>query len=332
MKVRQPTLPSPPRKSSGHIGPSRLPIRVRRTCRASWLRCLTGALAGALVLAVALIAGELWVGSLPVWREWGPGFLSGRVWDPTSGQFGALPFLAGTLITSALALALALPVSLGIALLLVGFTPRPMESPLIFLVDFLAGVPSVVFGLWGIFVLAPLMESHLIPFVVASPLGRLDLIGSAGSGFSLLTAGLVLALMTIPLTAALIREALAAVPRTQWEGALALGCTRWEALRHVILAQAWTGIWAAAVVGLGRALGETMATVMTIGNRPDLTLDLLQGGSTLTAVIASEFVVTTSDMHMASLVAMGLILFGVSFALHGAGRLVVLGLHRGARS
>ncbi|TVR59799.1 MAG: phosphate ABC transporter permease subunit PstC [Gemmatimonadales bacterium] len=285
-------------------------------------------MAGTVILGTVLIAGELWIGSLPVWREWGLAFLSGRDWNPAAGRFGALPFVAGTLVTSTLALAMALPVSLGMAFLLVGFTPRPMEGPLVFLMDLLAALPSVVFGLWGIFVLVPLVEFRLVPLLVASPLGALPLLGPAGSGFSLLTAGLVLALMMIPLTAALIREALAAVPRSQWEGALALGCTRWEALRHVVLAQAKVGVWVAVGVGFGRALGETMAVVMTIGNRPDLTFDLLQGGSTLTAVIAHEFPASTGEMHMASLVALGLILLILSFGFHGMGRLAILGMQR----
>lgn len=302
--------------------------RVVDAVHRRWFRYLTGSLALLVVLVAIVIVQQLWDSSRPAWSEWGLEFLARTEWDPVRGEFGALPFIVGTVMTSALALAIALPVSLGIAILLSEYAPRALRDPLIFVVELLAAVPSVVFGLWGIFVLAPLVQRHLIPWLAATPLGWLPFFGEPGPGYTIFTAGLILAVMIIPIIASLSREAIMAVPRDQREGALALGATRWEATRHVVLAYARPGIFSAAVLGLGRALGETMATTMTIGNSLGLTFDYFAPGNSMTAIIANELREAASQIHVSALVAIGLVLFALSFVLNTVGRLLVMGVDR----
>jgi phosphate transport system permease protein len=301
-----------------------LPERVSRAVAQRWFRYLTGALALVVVALIGLVLYELWVGSRPAWQEWGLAFVTRTEWDPVRGEFGAFPFIVGTLLTSLMALAMALPVSLGIAILLTEYAPRAVRDPLIFLVELLAAVPSVVFGLWGIFVLAPLMQRHIMPAIAASPLGLLPFFGEPGPGYTLFTASVILAIMIVPIIASLSREVLLAVPRDQKEAALALGATRWEAVRHVVLAYGKPGLFSAAILGLGRALGETMATTMTIGNKLGLSMDYFQPGYSMTAIIANELREAATEIHVSALVAVGLILFVLSFVLNTAGRLLVL--------
>ncbi len=302
--------------------------RVSRTIAERWFRYVTGLLAAVVVALIGIVLYELWVGSRPAWDIWGLSFLTRTEWDPVRGEFGALPFIAGTLLTSLMALALALPVSLGIAILLTEYAPRAVRDPLIFVVELLAAVPSVVFGLWGIFVLAPLMQRHVMPAVAGSPLGRLPFFGEPGPGYTLFTASVILAIMIIPIIASLSREVLLAVPRDQKEAALALGATRWEATRHVVLAYGRSGLFSAAILGLGRALGETMATTMTIGNKLGLTLDYFQPGYSMTAIIANELREAATEIHVSALVAVGFVLFLLSFVLNTIGRVLVLRLGR----
>jgi phosphate transport system permease protein len=290
-----------------------------------WFRYATGAIAALVVALVLLIIYELWVGSSEVWTEWGLSFLTRTEWNPVRGEFGALPFIVGTLLTSLMALAIALPISLGIAILLTEYAPRLVRDPLIFLVELLAAIPSVVLGLWGIFVLAPLMQARVMPAIAASPLGWLPIFGEPGPGYTLFTASIILAIMIIPIIASLSREVLLAVPRDQKEAALALGATRWEAMRHVVLSYGRAGIFSAAVLGLGRALGETMAATMTIGNKLGLTYDYFQPGYSMAAIIANELREAATEIHVSALVAIGLVLFVLSFVLNTIGRLI---LHR----
>jgi phosphate transport system permease protein len=303
-----------------------VPERVSRAVAQRWFRYLTGALALVVVALIGLVLYELWVGSRPAWQEWGLSFVTRTQWDPVRGEFGALPFIVGTLLTSLMALAMALPVSLGIAILLTEYAPRAVRDPLIFLVELLAAVPSVVFGLWGIFVLAPLMQRHIMPAIASSPLGLLPFFGEPGPGYTLFTASVILAIMIVPIIASLSREVLLAVPRDQKEAALALGSTRWEAVRHVVLAYGKPGLFSAAILGLGRALGETMATTMTIGNKLGLSLDYFQPGYSMTAIIANELREAATEIHVSALVAVGLVLFLLSFVLNATGRVLVLRL------
>jgi phosphate transport system permease protein len=238
-------------------------------------------------------------------------------------SFGALPFIAGTLLTSTLALLIAVPVSLGIAILLSEYAPAWLRDPLSFLVELLAAIPSVVYGLWGLFVLAPFMRDTVNPAIEASPLGQLPFFGSPGLGLSMLTASVVLAIMVVPIVAAISREVLLAVPGSQREAALALGLTRWEAVRHAVLSYGRAGIFGAAILGLGRALGETMAVTMLIGNQPRLTFDFFEAGYSMSAVIANEFAEAVTPVHVSSLVAVGLLLFLLSFIVNMGARLLV---------
>jgi phosphate transport system permease protein len=297
---------------------------VSRAVAQRWFRYVTGLLAFVVVVLIAVVFYELWIGSAAAWQQWGLSFITRTEWDPVRGQFGALPFIVGTLLTSLMALALALPVSLGIAILLTEYAPGAVREPLIFLVELLAAVPSVVFGLWGIFVLAPLMQRHVMPAIAGSPLGLLPFFGEPGPGYTLFTASVILAIMIVPIIASLSREVLLAVPRDQKEAALALGSTRWEATRHVVLAYGKPGLFSAAILGLGRALGETMATTMTIGNKLGLSVDYFQPGYSMTAIIANELREAATEIHISALVAIGLTLFVLSFVLNTAGRLLVL--------
>jgi phosphate transport system permease protein len=306
-------------------GPGRLE-RLARAARQRWFRYLTGLCAAIVVALIGIVLYELWDGSRETWQTWGLSFLGRTEWNPVRGEFGALPFILGTLLTSIMALALALPVSLGIAILLTEYAPRAIRDPLIFVVELLAAVPSVVFGLWGIFVLAPLMQRHIMPAIAATPLGRLPLFGEPGPGYTLFTASVILAIMIVPIIASLSREVLLAVPRDQKEAALALGSTRWEAMRHVVLAYGRAGLFSAAILGLGRALGETMATTMTIGNKLGLSFDYFQPGYSMTAIIANELREAATEIHVSALVAIGLVLFLLSFVLNTIARVLVLRL------
>ncbi len=293
-----------------------------------WFRYATGLVAALVVAVTLIVAHQLWVGSQSTWQEWGLSFLTRTEWNPVRGEFGALPFIAGTLLTSLMALAMAVPVSLGIAILLSEYAPRFVRDPLIFIVELLAAIPSVVLGLWGIFVLAPLMQSRILPAIAASPLGWLPIFGEPGPGYNLFTASVILAIMVLPIIASLSREVLLAVPLDQKEAALALGSTRWEAVQHVVLAYGRSGIFSAAILGLARALGETMAVTMTIGNRVALTFDYFEPGYSMTAIIANELREAATELHVSALVAVGLVLFCLSFVLNAAARLLVLRLGR----
>ncbi len=289
-----------------------------------WFRYLTGALAASVLALAAVIVWQLWIGSRGAWSEFGLGFITDTAWNPVRGEFGALPFIAGTLLTSGMALLIAFPISIGIAILLSEYLPGPLREPLIFLVELLAAIPSVVYGLWGIFVLAPLMQAHVIPFLAASPLGWLPMFGEAGPGYTMFTASVILAIMIIPIIASLSREVFLAVPKDQKEAALALGLTRWEAVRNVSLAYGLPGIFSAGILGLARAMGETMAVTMTIGNRVALTADYFQPAYTMTAIIANEFLEAATELHVSALVAVGLVLFGLSFVVNVLGRLLIM--------
>ena len=260
-------------------------------------------------------------------REFGFGFLTSRTWDPIKGQFGALPFIYGTVVSSVLALVIAVPLSIGVAIFLVEQAPRSLARPFAFLVELLAAIPSVVYGLWGIFVLAPFLREYVQP-----PIGRwfgwLPLFQGTTTGLGLLTGGIILAIMVTPIITAVVRDVLAAVPISQREAALALGATKWETTR-VVLANAASGIAGAIVLGLGRAIGETMAVTMVIGNRPQISASLFAPSYTIASVIANEFTEATGDLYLSALIQIGLILFLVTFVVNGIAKLLVWSVTRG---
>jgi phosphate transport system permease protein len=254
-------------------------------------------------------------------RQFGFGFLTSREWDPVKGQFGALAFIYGTIVSSLIALLISVPLSLGIAIFLVEQAPRYLARPITFLVELLAAIPSVVYGLWGIFVLAPFLRVHVEPHL-ARWFGWLPLFQGPITGIGLLTGGVILAIMVTPIISAVVRDVLAAVPNTQREAALALGATKWETTL-VVLVNGAPGIAGAVILGLGRAIGETMAVTMVIGNRAEISLSLFQPSYTLASVIANEFTEATADIYLSSLIELGLILFFVTFVVNAIARLMV---------
>jgi phosphate transport system permease protein len=257
-------------------------------------------------------------------------FFSRQAWDPVSGDFGALPFIYGTLATSFLALLMAVPLALGVAVFLTELCPRPLRAPISFLTELLAAIPSVVYGLWAVFVLVPIMRDVLGPFLYKT-LGWTGFFEGANFGVGLLTASIILAIMVLPIISSLTRDIMNAVPISQREGVLALGATRWEMIRIGVLRNSRIGIVGAIMLGLGRALGETMAVTMVIGNHPEISKSLFAPGYTLASVIANEFSEATGDLYLSALIEIGLALFLVTIVVNAAARLMVWAVTRGAQ-
>jgi phosphate transport system permease protein len=276
---------------------------------------------------LALVA-RLAVSAWPTIREFGFRFLVTSTWDPVANVYGAAPMIFGTLYSSLVALVLAVPLALGVAIFLTEFAPRSIREPVGTLVELLAAIPSVVYGLWGIFVLIPLLRTYVVPPLEAV-LGWSPLFAGTFFGNSMLAAGIILAVMILPYISSVSREVLAAVPPSQREAALALGATRWEAVRSAVLPYARSGIVGAVILGLGRALGETMAVVMVIGNRHDLSASLLNPGTTMAAVIANEFN-EAAGLQRAALFEVGLVLFAVTVAVNAFARILVWRVARGS--
>jgi phosphate transport system permease protein len=270
----------------------------------------------ALLVLVAAIAWVLWADSALPRQAFGWSFLWTTTWDPAIKQvFGALPFIEGTLVTAALALLIAVPVGLGAAVFLAELAPRRLARPLGFLIELLAAVPSVVYGLWGLFVLMPTIVTPL-GGVLSSKLGFLPLFTGPMFGPSRLAAGLLLAIMVLPTITAISRDVFQAIPVAQREGALALGATRWEVVRQVLVPYGMSGLLGAIILGLGRALGETIAVTMVIGNNLDLSASLLHPGYTMASVIANEFSEATTELYLQSLIEIGLVLFVMTVAIN----------------
>jgi phosphate transport system permease protein len=280
-----------------------------------------------LLLIVAMMVAAMAANSSLSLREFGFGFLAGRDWNPVLGRFGALPFIYGTVVSSLITLLIAVPFSLGVAIFLVEQSPPRLARALAFLVELLAAIPSVVYGLWGIFVLAPFLRVHIEP-LLQHWLGWLPLFRGPITGIGLFTGSIILAIMITPIISAVVRDVLAAVPVSQREAALALGATRWETTR-VVLANAASGIVGAIILGLGRAIGETMAVTMLIGNRAEISASLFEPSYTIASVIANEFTEATGDLYLSALVEIGLILFLVTFIVNGLAKLLVWSVTRG---
>jgi len=276
-----------------------------------------------------LIVSELVVGAWPALKQFSFHFLTRSTWDPVAGQFGALPLIFGTLYSSLVAMVLAVPLAVGVAIFLTEFAPPWLRTPVATMVELLAAVPSVIYGLWGIFVLIPVLRDVLWP-IVRPALSWLPFFKGAFYGPSVLAAGAILAIMTLPYIAAVTREVLLAVPPSQREAALALGATRWEAVWTVILPYGRTGILGAVILGLGRALGETMAVTMVIGNRHEISLSLVQPGYTMAAAIANEFAEAVSALHLSALVLCGLVLLVITVLVNATARWLVWRVARGS--
>jgi len=284
-----------------------------------WLTLLMALSVFALIV---LVGFELWRGSHLALQKFGWRFLSSSEWDPVNEQFGALPFIFGTVVSSLIALLIAVPLSIASAVFLTELAPPWLRQPLTVFIELLAAVPSVILGLWGIFVMVPWLREHLFPWLRGA-FGFLPLFKGPIYGVSMLAGGIIIAIMIVPIITSVSREILRAVPGLQREAAYALGATRWEVTRIAVLSYAKKGLFGAVILGLGRALGETMAVTMVIGNRPEVAASLFAPGYTLASVIANEFTEATTDIYLNALFEVGLVLLGVTIVVNAAAQMLL---------
>ncbi|MFT3898392.1 MAG: phosphate ABC transporter permease subunit PstC [Thermomonas sp.] len=312
-----------------------LPARVERDARDHaadrgfrWLVTAAGLFVLAALAAAAL--SMLW-GGREALHKFGLGFFLSKAWDPVGGQFGALVPIYGTLVTALLAMLIAVPVSFGIAMFLTEIAPKWLRGPIGTAIELLAGIPSIIYGMWGLFVLVPVLAEHVYPWI-DSHLGQWPLVGALFSGpplgLGMLTAGLVLAVMVIPFIASVMREVFLTVPTRLKESAYALGCTRWEVVWDVVLPYTRSAVIGGMFLGLGRALGETMAVTFVLGNAHELTTSLLMPGNSIAATIANEFAEADGDLYRSALVLLGFVLFIVTFVVLAAARLMLRRLQK----
>lgn len=296
------------------------------------MKIIFGAAAVMVVCILLALGYELYVGSRMSMTAFGFGFLVGTDWDPVHSIFGGLPYIYGTLVTSAMALLIGFPISLGAAVFLSEMAKgsRIMGSVLGTLVELLAAVPSVIYGLWGLFVLVPFIRTY-VEIPLHSSLGFIPLFSGAPSGLDYLSAGVILAIMIIPTISAVSRDIINAVPNSQREAMYSLGATRWEVTRRAVIPYAKSGIFGATILGLGRAVGETMAVIMVIGNTPTVTLDLFAGGYTLSGLIANQFTVATDPLWTSAIVEIGLILFCLALTINVLARTLIWRMTKGTK-
>ncbi len=287
--------------------------------------------AASVLLVLVGIIVSLAIGAAPAFKEFGAGFISRVEWDPVGDQFGAMIAIWGTLATSIIALAVAFPISFGIALFLTEICPVWLRRPMGTAVELLAGVPSIIYGMWGLFVFAPLFADHVQP-LLKNTIGQLPVIGQLFQGptmgIGILTAGLILAIMIIPFIASVMRDVFEIVPTVLKESAYGLGCTKWEVVRKVVLPYTRNGVVGGVMLGLGRALGETMAVTFVIGNAHDLSWSLFSAGNSISSTLANEFAEAATPLHSSSLFALALILFAITFIVLSAAKLMLVGMSR----
>jgi phosphate transport system permease protein len=293
---------------------------------------ITFSFAFLVLLTLAGIMASLFVGAWPAFEHFGPGFITRIEWDPVNDEYGALIAIAGTLITSFIALLIAFPVSFGIALFLTEICPNWLKRPLGTSIELLAGVPSIIYGMWGLFVFAPLFADHVQPFL-QNTLGNIPVIGELFQGpmmgLGLLTGGIILSIMIIPFIASVMRDVFETCPAVLKESAYALGCTKWEVMRKIVLPYTRIGVVGGVMLGLGRALGETMAITFVIGNAHKLSWSLFAAGNSIASTLANEFAEAESKLHLASLFSLGLILFLITFIVLAAAKLMLLRMSQG---
>ena len=277
---------------------------------------------------LALIVWQLVARSQLSWQAFGWKFFGGQDWDPVNDHYGALPFVYGTLVSSLLSLVIAVPLAVGVAVFTTEMCPQWLRGPLSFTTELLAAIPSVIYGLWAIFVLVPILRNFVQPFL-ATTLGWTGLFEGPPFGIGMLAAGVILAIMIIPIISSIAREVLSVVPQHQREAALALGATRWEMIRLAVLRNARAGIVGGIILGLGRALGETMAVTMVIGNRPEIAKSLFAPGYTMASVLANEFSEAAGDLYLSALIEIGLALFLVTIIVNALARFLVWSVTRG---
>jgi phosphate transport system permease protein len=291
----------------------------------AWLMRFCGA---SVVALLGIIVYQLIIGSQLSWHAFGWKFFAQSDWNPVSDQYGALPFMFGTIVSSLLSLVIAVPLSIGVAVFITEMCPGRLRGILSFTTELLAAIPSVVYGLWAIFVLVPILREYVEPFL-GKTMGWTGLFSGAPYGIGMLAAGVILAIMIIPIISSITREVLTVVPQHQREAVLALGSTRWEMIRMGVLRNARAGIVGAVILGLGRALGETMAVTMVIGNRPEIAKSLFAPGYTMASVLANEFTEATGDLYLSALIEIGLALFLVTIVVNALARLMVWSVTRG---
>ncbi len=297
-----------------------LPVSPRWPDRSfRWLALLA---ALSIVALIVLVGWELYAGAALAVKKFGVGFLGSSDWNPVTDKYGALPFIFGTLVSSVIALLIAVPLGVATALFLTEMAPVRMRQPVITVIEMLAAVPSVIFGLWGVFVLVPWLRDHVFQWFKHT-LGFLPLFKGPIYGPSMLAAGVVVAIMILPIITSVSREILRSVPNLQREAAYALGATHWEVIRIAVLSYARRGLFGAAVLGLGRALGETMAVTMVIGNRPDISASLFAPGYTLASVVANEFTEATTDVYLSALFELGLVLVALTIVINAIAQLML---------
>lgn len=287
--------------------------------------------AASVLLVLVGIIVSLAIGAAPAFREFGAGFITRVEWDPVNDQYGAMIAIWGTLATSIIALAVAFPISFGIALFLTEICPAWLRRPMGTAVELLAGVPSIIYGMWGLFVFAPLFADHVQP-LLKNTIGQLPVIGQLFQGpvmgIGILTAGLILAIMIIPFIASVMRDVFEVVPTVLKESAYGLGCTKWEVVRKVVLPYTRNGVVGGVMLGLGRALGETMAVTFVIGNAHDLSWSLFSAGNSISSTLANEFAEAATTLHSSSLFALALILFAITFIVLSVAKLMLVGMAR----
>ncbi|WP_247869590.1 phosphate ABC transporter permease subunit PstC [Herbaspirillum sp. ST 5-3] len=292
---------------------------------------LTLIFALSVLLVLVGIIISLIIGALPALKEFGPAFITTVEWDPVNDQYGAMIAIVGTVVTASIALAIAFPISFGIALFLTEICPAKLRRPLGTAVELLAGVPSIIYGMWGLFIFAPLFADYVQP-ALHQTLGKLPVLGNLFGGpimgISILAAGLILAVMIIPFISSVMRDVFEIVPPVLKESAYGLGCTKWEVVRKIVLPYTKTGVVGGVMLGLGRALGETMAVTFVIGNAHKLSWSLFSAGNSIASTLANEFAEAESTLHMSSLFALGLILFVITFIVLSGAKLMLLSLAR----
>jgi phosphate transport system permease protein len=320
---------------NGEAAMSAVPTRAKMLDRLRWRDALFHQLTRAAAVGVLILLGavilSLIIGSLPAWRAFGFSFLIEERWNPVTEKFGALAPIYGTIITSFLAMLIAVPVGLLISVFLTELCPLWLRRPIGIAIELLAGIPSIIYGIWGLFVFAPFLQQTLQPFLISVfgyvP-GLSSLFAGPPYGIGILTAGLILAIMVLPFITSISREVFEAVPPVLKEAAYGVGCTTWEVVRYVVLPYTRVGVIGGVMLGLGRALGETMAVTFVIGNAHRISASILAPGTTISATIANEFTEAVGDLYTSALIALGLILFGITFIVLAAARYMLMRIER----
>jgi phosphate transport system permease protein len=290
-------------------------------------RSITLVFALSIIIILVIMAGEMYFESRPAIHKFGWSFITGSGWDAVQGDFAALPFLYGSVVSSLLAILLATPLSVGTALFITELAPKKIGEITASLVELLAAIPSVIYGLWGVLVMAPWLQTTIQPFLIKH-FGFLPFFQGAPYGVSMMAAVIILMIMIIPIITSITKEVLHAVPQSQKEAAVALGATRWETIRLAVLPYGRSGILGAVILGLGRAIGETMAVTMVIGNTPQISLSLLSPAYTMPSVIANEFAETTTKLHSSALMEIGLMLLFVTLVINFMARMLLWSVTR----